>query len=305
MGAGYGLTGRAAGSVGHDGFFIDENTFGATFGGNASYNFFNANSNNTALNWRAVWGWNFNVSNTVVIRRITETNAQFAGLCEQCHSPAALINTNSKAAGTVVTHAHRTVKNYGGITTDIVLSRYLNGNVMAGNTNTWNGTYSQQLMNPYNDPGDVRWIEDASSPQHGGSFIWGLKLGNRQTASNGQMNGTYVQADYHQFPCSKCHTPHASRLPRLLKTNCLDLGGTMAGTNNFNNQRHSINATNSAINPMRASTSGPNNWSPARAIRCHNAVYQFNVSITNNTSGHTARDFTPAQDTRWTDVTTW
>ena len=28
---------------------------------------------------------------------------------------------------------------------------------------------------------------------------------------------------YHQFSCSKCHNPHASRLPKLLITNCLDI----------------------------------------------------------------------------------
>jgi predicted CXXCH cytochrome family protein len=28
---------------------------------------------------------------------------------------------------------------------------------------------------------------------------------------------------YHEFSCSKCHNPHASRLPRLMMTNCLDV----------------------------------------------------------------------------------
>ncbi|TRO78690.1 CxxxxCH/CxxCH domain c-type cytochrome [Desulfuromonas acetexigens] len=28
---------------------------------------------------------------------------------------------------------------------------------------------------------------------------------------------------YHQFSCSKCHNPHASRLPKLMITNCLDI----------------------------------------------------------------------------------
>ncbi|RMF42782.1 MAG: hypothetical protein D6751_11590 [Deltaproteobacteria bacterium] len=32
-----------------------------------------------------------------------------------------------------------------------------------------------------------------------------------------------VQADFHSFSCSKCHNPHASRLPRLMITNCLDV----------------------------------------------------------------------------------
>lgn len=40
--------------------------------------------------------------------------------------------------------------------------------------------------------------------------------------------GASVDADstdlmYHQFSCSKCHNPHASRLPKLMITNCLDI----------------------------------------------------------------------------------
>jgi hypothetical protein len=31
-----------------------------------------------------------------------------------------------------------------------------------------------------------------------------------------------AQANYHTFTCSKCHNPHASRLPKLMITNCLD-----------------------------------------------------------------------------------
>lgn len=31
-----------------------------------------------------------------------------------------------------------------------------------------------------------------------------------------------LDSRYHEFPCSKCHNPHASRLPRLMITNCLD-----------------------------------------------------------------------------------
>ncbi|TLM60953.1 MAG: CxxxxCH/CxxCH domain-containing protein, partial [Deltaproteobacteria bacterium] len=31
-----------------------------------------------------------------------------------------------------------------------------------------------------------------------------------------------AQANYHNFTCSKCHNPHASRLPKLMITNCLD-----------------------------------------------------------------------------------
>jgi len=31
-----------------------------------------------------------------------------------------------------------------------------------------------------------------------------------------------IDIQYHKFSCSKCHNPHASRLPRLMITNCLD-----------------------------------------------------------------------------------
>ena len=33
---------------------------------------------------------------------------------------------------------------------------------------------------------------------------------------------TTIDKQYHKFSCSKCHNPHASRLPRLMITNCLD-----------------------------------------------------------------------------------
>ncbi|UWZ79944.1 CxxxxCH/CxxCH domain-containing protein [Geoalkalibacter halelectricus] len=34
---------------------------------------------------------------------------------------------------------------------------------------------------------------------------------------------TAPELGYHRFSCSKCHNPHASRLPRLMITNCLDV----------------------------------------------------------------------------------
>ncbi|MDT8422430.1 MAG: CxxxxCH/CxxCH domain-containing protein, partial [Desulfuromonadales bacterium] len=37
------------------------------------------------------------------------------------------------------------------------------------------------------------------------------------------VDATTVESGYHQFSCSKCHNPHASRLPKLMITNCLDV----------------------------------------------------------------------------------
>jgi hypothetical protein len=44
------------------------------------------------------------------------------------------------------------------------------------------------------------------------NFEWGVTVDN-----------STVDVDFHSFTCSKCHNPHASRLPRLMITNCLDV----------------------------------------------------------------------------------
>ncbi|MDH3997744.1 MAG: hypothetical protein OET90_02790, partial [Desulfuromonadales bacterium] len=44
------------------------------------------------------------------------------------------------------------------------------------------------------------------------SYNWGATVDAGQTDTM-----------YHQFSCSKCHNPHASRLPKLMITNCLDI----------------------------------------------------------------------------------
>jgi hypothetical protein len=57
------------------------------------------------------------------------------------------------------------------------------------------------------------------------SYNW---LAIPSSASNPNQN------KYHQFPCSKCHNPHASRLPKLLMTNCLDVNHAGTTTSNAN-----------------------------------------------------------------------
>ena len=59
------------------------------------------------------------------------------------------------------------------------------------------------------------------------NFEWG----NSADGSTGNIPATAVklvvddatnQLQFHTFTCSKCHNPHASRLPKLMITNCLD-----------------------------------------------------------------------------------
>jgi predicted CxxxxCH...CXXCH cytochrome family protein len=60
-----------------------------------------------------------------------------------------------------------------------------------------------------------------------------------------------VNKTFHNFSCSKCHNPHASRLPKLMITNCLDTGqntwdddfkgDTNWGGNNFSSMTYGTN----------------------------------------------------------------
>ena len=43
-------------------------------------------------------------------------------------------------------------------------------------------------------------------------FSWGVSV-----------DDATIDVDFHSFTCSKCHNPHASRLPRLMISNCLDV----------------------------------------------------------------------------------
>jgi hypothetical protein len=146
----------------------------------------------------------------------------------------------------------------------------------------------------YDGNASERWIHAwaataGGSTPIGPAFSWGLVFGNNTSGWASQWQNGYVQGNYHNFPCSKCHTPHTSRLPRLMKTNCLDVN--MGGNTATIVQRHSKNA-NANINRMASSNTNSNNrWTGAMAVRCHNNGYY-------GTSGG-------AGDTRWNSVTVW
>ena len=71
------------------------------------------------------------------------------------------------------------------------------------------------------------------------------------------VDGTTVDDQYHKFSCSKCHNPHASRLPKLMITNCLD-----TKHNTWDDGYQTIPLT-SNINQNRSLS----NWSSAQ--NCH------------------------------------
>jgi hypothetical protein len=189
------------GTIGHDGYFIDDNTFGLTGGFRPATDDHGLATKNQFGIWyrdqRAGYGPSLVMPLTV--NHITETDTQFGGLCLQCHTQTAL-----KTAWP----GHGTVKGWGGATKDLITS-----------------SVASRMHN-------MKDLKSAQEGNYASGYRWGMDPINQRT------NG-YIQTDYHQFPCSKCHTPHASSLPRMLSTNCLNITHASANT-----KRTSQGATN-------------------------------------------------------------
>ncbi|MBI5190417.1 MAG: thrombospondin type 3 repeat-containing protein, partial [Nitrospirae bacterium] len=206
----YGYSTATVTRKGWNGYFIDENTFGTTtlkgYGQNMAYR--NMSSVNAA----------------------SGRPGNFAGLCLQCHAWAknsglGLSNVTSAnlASGTArrQTRPHETVAGMGIITADIFIRDVYPGSTNMVQYSMHGMTYNSTDGSGYPGPGTPSGVSCTSSSDITSGpdgrmhyYRWGVK-------SSQSTSGT-LQATYHRFPCSKCHTPHVSKLPRLLKTNCLD-----------------------------------------------------------------------------------
>jgi hypothetical protein len=228
-GGGMGTTG---GANGYNGYFIDENTFGYVGADSGS-------STLTALDYAADPPV---VPNRMTVAQLTGESPTitlangpdlFAGLCLVCHTNISGTSVTSKDGNTVggrsttntTTYPHETVFGTGwnNITVNI-MSSVITG---TGQTNVANPNNSNHAMGQKEDDwpnylGDGGpWgaegqdlVDAAQTPNYGHAYRWGA------------AQGSSPQSDYHQFPCSKCHTPHVSSLQRLMVTNCLDNFGT-------------------------------------------------------------------------------
>jgi hypothetical protein len=136
---------------------------------------------------------------------------RIAGLCEACH----LFDDTTNAGDLGNYTGHKAV-------------------VGLDSRSAWNTSWTKTFTRPYmhmkhrsfiNDPAYdgaedfvdcIRGNPFEQPANHDGAcgYRWGVDPDPQRS----------VQSNYHKFSCSKCHTPHASRLPRLMATNCLDVG---------------------------------------------------------------------------------
>ncbi|MDF1581491.1 MAG: CxxxxCH/CxxCH domain-containing protein, partial [Desulfuromonadales bacterium] len=197
IGGGYGIVGTQDGAWG---WFIDGNTFGMS-----AYQPYTSGA----------------VTQKYMSTLDTTAGAigTFGGLCmTSCHSAANI------EANTAWTGHNPVVPGFGGGDTATDLFN-VNGttnpataakvrNQMVGQGWYNNADYGQRLfatgLGGERQGGDNDAL-DARTYSHSKAFSYGVN-----PVSAG------AQANFHQFPCSKCHNPHASELPALMRTNCLN-----------------------------------------------------------------------------------
>jgi len=215
LGAGYGTgvatTNWGKGGNGGGGYFIDDNTFGTNVTNDA-----NGDGTITDSTASRVTG--------VTANTISETTATFGGLCLGCHDTTELQGVSS-SNGTDTVKVHNAVKGWGASTTNIFKPYQANGHHMAyvgTDAGSWNRCdWNAEGRDPRTLPSGYRW---SVNPGTATALTQTTGTSSPPPDNGGQTSSTFVQNQFHNFPCSKCHTAHTSKLPRLMKTNCIDVG---------------------------------------------------------------------------------
>ena len=174
----------------------------------------------------AIGGWQIGQNNPGTYTS-GQSYATFAGLCQNCHTetsletawaPHAYVVDGFNAGGG--NNIFNTTKRGGnGIAQGSTARAHMqHNNTTPFDLSGQNGGYIYGLRNNAGTTRNAPWkgIAPGISPdkpeyaamQNG----WGISV-----------DSSTVDANFHEFPCSKCHNPHASRLPRLSITNCLDV----------------------------------------------------------------------------------
>ncbi|TLM65346.1 MAG: hypothetical protein FDZ69_10355 [Deltaproteobacteria bacterium] len=120
---------------------------------------------------------------------------------------------------------------------------------------------------------------------------------------------TAAQTQYHKFSCSKCHNPHASRLPRLMITNCLDVRRNTWDGNFLNDPDWTSGKTNadpfdfSASNIFRTEFRGTNDGQGLRNKQLAYAKSAQNCHRYVDVDGDRVMD--TGDEPGWNKVTPW
>jgi hypothetical protein len=221
-----------SGNTGVPGYFIDDNTFGVYGGastkasgqdagiwydGTSKQDVYVKHMDSTATSpggtqstGSAIVTAYDNVTDMTIGSGLSSN--RIAGLCEACH----LFDDTTSAGDLGNYTGHKAVVDLDG-------------------RSAWNTSWTKMFVRPYMhmkhrynlDRNDGSAECDWGNPDaqggtwHDGScgYRWGVDPNPSRS----------VQSSYHKFSCSKCHTPHASRLPRLMVTNCLDVGPDQGG----------------------------------------------------------------------------
>jgi hypothetical protein len=207
----------AAGGTGNDGYFIDDNTFGIP-------GVTNTTADDTSLRMTSL-----------TANHLTQTDTQFGGLCMGCHPKANIdleVGRTAVETGNVAINVHRTVKGWDAIATAADFFTPANTNEHSMAYVTTNPTTSSVCSSAYwRLPGGYRWsVDPGTGVQVTGTGSWDAQTLPAISNKGGQTQSGFTQSQFHQFTCSKCHAPHATKLPRLMKTNCLDVGTSTTAT---------------------------------------------------------------------------
>lgn len=182
-----------------------------------------------------------------------------AGLCVLCHGDD-VDNMDQKTGENLWLGANgHSNSSLGGTFTNAAnIFDYTHGRPTPKTITTWS---TKPLTDYYTQVPDMAWMAQGDAKGLGGGYR-GRDVNSgqylplmTQTYAYGfndydwgvSVDASSIDVMYHQFSCSKCHNPHASRLPKLLITNCLDIAHNTWDENKTTSQTKYTDAALTAV----------------------------------------------------------
>ncbi|NOY45600.1 MAG: hypothetical protein GXP50_09140 [Deltaproteobacteria bacterium] len=165
-----------------------------------------------------------------------ETLSTTAGLCTLCHGTDVDNMDYTTGEGLWVGtngHSNAVIGGTGALAVNIFRNTWRGGNANPGGSGDDQSMgLAQETGRGYSYRGSWGYgykptTNPASRAYAYKDFEWGTSAGGSTpqiAAGTAELtvDENTLQTQYHTFNCGKCHNPHASRLPKLMITNCLD-----------------------------------------------------------------------------------